>query len=1121
MKQLREGVSYVWHNSMLLPALLVLVSISVSAGQVIPGKRISVSMKAVSLQEAFVRLEKLTGYTYLYRNDDVQGKAPVSIEAKDLTVTEVLTAILKPARLSYEVDGKVIIIKSSVEGKPLPGSGQPRVRVIRGRVTDKDNHPLPGATITVKGGGVQPVQANENGEYILNVPAGMYPVLVFSFVGMEPVEKLTDEREIVDVRLSEAATILQETVIVGAYGLQQKRSDMVGSAYQVSSAQIKNLPVQRVDNLLEGLVPGLQIDFNSDGAVSTRPRMDLRVRGTASMSASNEPLWIVDGIRVFTGDRTNMIPGMNTSVSPLSYLSPDDIESITVLKDATMASIYGADGANGVILITTKKGRRGDPSFRASARYGLAQINKSTLFKTLDAAQYMELAKESFLNLPENNDLTFFPFQDLPGSPYSATATNWTDVFYGTGTYLQSNIGVDGGSEKVNYFLSGEYFATEQTVKGNLQQRFALRSNLDFSLAKNLSLTLNVSASYNQNDIFNPGNDYYEFLPIVSPYNADGSFRQWIDYVDRQMTEDGQPVGETKLRRFFNSVAEREQNEDVQRTFYSVNNLTLEYGITEGLTLSSQAGANFQSSFENRYHSRGNWSGWNLLTGEQLGKSYRSHMNILVWSAIQRLNFSRKFGRHRVGGVAGMELSAQQRRNVGSTGFGFANDHIREVSYAAERLDGTSSAETQKRASFFGQGNYSYDDRYFFSANWRQDGNSDFGEDVRWAKFYSVGGSWNIHNESFYSSELINVLKLKGSFGTNGNSRLGNNYAAGLYTYQGSSNYAGISGTTMSKVWNRALSWEQSYMTNVGIRVNVANRVDVEVEAYNKRTVDLLTDLDVSRTTGDNTVVRNLGETQNRGLELTVETVNLKKQRFSWTTSANMSHNRNRLVEMANEVPKERGNQIWMEGQPLGTYYLVRWAGVDPRDGVPLWYDARGNLTRTYNVADRVPYRNEAPLLTGGVTNNVTYDNWSLNVLAVFGVGGYGFTSFGRNVSSDGYHLMEQNQSVNQLDRWRKPGDLALSPKPLWQQANANSTRNSTRYLYNKTFLRMKNVALSYRLSRGLLNRLRINDASVNLLVDNIGIWTPYDQSDRNSYKQAISGYPMETTVSLGINVSM
>ena len=414
-----------WGNRMLVPALLlVLVSISVGAGQVIPGNRISVSLKAVSLQEAFVRLEKLTGYTYLYRNDDLRGKGPVSVEAKDRTVTEVLTAILGPAELTYEVDGKVIIIKPVPEGKLRPGSRQPGVRVIRGRVTDRMNHPLPGTTVTVKGGGVPPVQANETGEYALNIPAGTYPVLVFSFVGMESAERQTDEREILNVQLAEADNMLEETVIVGAYGLQQKRSDMVGSAYQVTGDQIKNLPVQRVDNLLEGLVPGLQIDFNSDGAVSTRPRMNLRVRGTASMAASNEPLWIVDGIRVFTGDRTNMVPGTNTSVSPLSYLNPDDIESITVLKDATMASIYGADGANGVILITTKKGRQGDPSFRASARYGLARINQSTLFKTLDAAQYMELAKESYLNLPKNSDLTFFPFQDLPGSPYSATSTN-------------------------------------------------------------------------------------------------------------------------------------------------------------------------------------------------------------------------------------------------------------------------------------------------------------------------------------------------------------------------------------------------------------------------------------------------------------------------------------------------------------------------------------------------------------------------------------------------------------------------------------------------------------------------------------------------------------------------
>src|SRR5690606_37845555 len=250
------------------------------------------------------------------------------------------------------------------------------------------------------------------------------------FVGMETKEVTIRDKDQLNVQLLLAENTLGEAVIVGAYGTQQKRSDLVGSAYQVNNSSFKNLPAQRIDNLLEGLVPGLKIEPNTDAASSTRSRYNVRIRGEASLSASNEPLWIIDGVRAYTGDRTNMIPGMSSSVSPLSFLSPEDIESITVLKDATMTSIYGADGANGVILVTTKKGAKGDPKLSASINYGISKINKSTLFKVLDANQYLALAKESYLNVPGNNDLTYFPCQDLPDNPYTSTNTDWTDVYY-------------------------------------------------------------------------------------------------------------------------------------------------------------------------------------------------------------------------------------------------------------------------------------------------------------------------------------------------------------------------------------------------------------------------------------------------------------------------------------------------------------------------------------------------------------------------------------------------------------------------------------------------------------------------------------------------------------------
>lgn len=1084
--------------------------------------RISLSINNVPLEQAFSKLEQQSGYTFLYKKEDIQNLRSKKLDVKNQELGAVLTELFTPVGLTYEIDDKVIIVRKVPAARNNRTTATLQERMVKGTVTNTSGEPLAGTTIYFKDGPRTVFQTDDRGNYEVAISATTRnPTLVFKHVGMIAQEIPLGTRNILDVQLAAATNVLEETIITGGYGTVQKRSDMVGSAYQVTADQIKTLPAQRVDNLLEGLVPGLQVDFNTDLASSTRPRMNLRVRGEASLSASNEPLWIVDGIRVYTGDRTNMIPGMSTSVSPLSYLNPDDIESITVLKDATMASIYGADGANGVVLITTKKGGKMAPSLNFSTRYGVSHINKSTRFKVLNAEQYMELAKESYNNVP-GNDMAFFPYQDLPNNPYSVTNTDWYDVYYDRGTYFQNNLNVRGGTENTSYYISGEYFSNKSTIKGNQQDRLSLRSNIDFKLTEKLNLGLSVSASYNIDDIFNPGTDYYSMLPIISPYNDDGSYRLRYDYIARvQDPLTGNDVLDVVSRRLYSGVAERAENDNMQRSFYTVNNLVLDYQILPELKFTSQIGANFQSNHEELYQARTNWSGM-TSQGEPVGYSTRAHANFLIWSVIERLNYNKSFGNHHLSGLLGFEASSQDNKSVTARGAGFANDHIKEISYAATRENGGSNSNRVRRSSFFGQAAYNYDQRYYLTINGRADGNSDFGDDSQWGTFYSVGSSWNIHNESFFHSSLLNVLKVKASFGTNGNSRLGSQRAQGMYNYNTSNNYLGISGTAMANVWNRELSWEHSYMTNIGVRANFKQRVDVELEVYNKKTVDLLQEQDVSRATGDTRVTKNVGSTQNRGIELTVESMNIDNGRFKWFTQANISRNQNKLLELYKGIPQTRDRTIWTEGEDLSTYYLVRWAGVDPRDGAPLWYDAQGNITRVFNLADRVPGRTATPSFHGGLSNTFTYGGWSLHVLATYTVGGYGFGSFGRDASSDGLNLMTDNQSVNQLDRWQNPGDLALSPQPLWQVTNANSTRNSTRYLYEKTFLRLKNIALSYNLPESLwLKSIGLKGVGLSFVVDNIGVWTPYDKSDRNSYKQAMSGYPMERTYSMALNIQL
>ena len=1001
---------------------------------------------------------------------------------------------------------------TSVEA-PVSGTASlaPAVSVT-GIVVDAQGEPLIGVTVQQKGGTAKTI-TNLEGQFTLRVDK--LPVtLVFSYIGMKTrTLTVTDGGKPVTVHLDDDATVIKDVEIVGAYGTMQKRSDLVGSAYQVGSKELENLPKGRLDTMLDGLVPGVKIDINSDSPDNSRPRFNVRVRGEGSLSASSEPLWVIDGVPMFTGGTTNLMPGQNYTVSPLSFLNPDDIESITVLKDATATSIYGADGGNGVILVTTKKGREGKTNVSLNVEYGIANIDRSTAPKVLNAQQFLELAHEAYANA--GLDERVFPYQDNELNQYSTTDTDWLDVYYGTGNTFQGSVSVNGGSDKTKYYLSGSYYENKATIKGNKQQRFSMRTNLDFQVHKKVKLSAILSASYNTNDLFNMGRDFYENLPIYSPYYPDGTLRLYNQFVDG-IDDDGNLI--YRKQKFFNSVAEREQNENRQEALYANANFSLRYDILPGLQYTGQFGIDFQNNLEQMYSSQKNWSGTSVIGQE--GYSTRQSAHIRNWNTIHRLNFNRTFGLHTVGALVGFEAGSRDYTVVGATGSGFINDYIQDISYANSR-NGSNYSSNSRKASFLGQLTYNFDRRYYLTFNARRDGNSQFGSDVRWADFASVGVSWNVHNEKFFNIPWITVLKLKASYGANGNSRLGSQEALGLYSYGDSYAYNGEIGGVQSGTPNHTLSWETTYKTNLGFRLEILNRFDIDFDWYNHHTKNLLSNLDVSRTTGDTKVYRNVGELRNRGFDLTLTTKNIvsdKEDGFRWETELNLAHNTNILLKLYNGIQKNFGTYSYIEGYDVSTMFLVRWAGVDPNDGMPMWLDKDGNVTKVYSTDNRVAGDNSHSDVTGGMTNTLSYKGFSLRFLLNYQFGGYAFTSFGRAMFSDGLYSSSQNQAIEQMDRWQQPGDVAMNPKPIWG-VSTSSVMNSTRYLYHKTLVRLQNVVLTYRLPRDLIRSWGLNQCTLSLIGNNLFAYSPYASSDHNSYKTCMSGYPAERSFSLSVNV--
>lgn len=586
-------------------------------------------------------------------------------------------------------------------GDALARTQDPQGRLVKGTVTSNDGEPLAGAFVYVKNSKLG-VNTDLDGHYEIAAPAeGKSYVLVFQFLGMTTKEFTVSGPKTLNVSLMDDSS-LEEAVIVGAYGVKQKKEDMIGSAFQVNADALKDKPKARIDNILNGLVPGLLVENNTDAAGSTRGRLNVRVRGNASLSASNEPLWIIDGVPTYTGGRNNLMPGMSTSVSPLSLIDPNDIESITVLKDADQTTIYGANGANGVILVTTKRGVAGNMPLKVSAtvNYGVAAPDKSTMVKVMNASQYLEVAKEAWVN--GGNKMSDFPYQDNDYNSYSTTSTDWFNEYIGLGSTLYASLSLSTGTKKAKTYVSGSYYRNENTVKTDESQRFYLRMNQDYDLTECLKMGVSLMATYNNDDLFPLSYEYLENLPIFSPYLEDGKTYRLYNKIWSDTGKD------FIMKKFLgNKLPNREYNDNIQNSLKTIGNFKLDWTIIDGLKLSSVFGVEYQHHHGSLYYSRQTLAG--MLDGKPVGESRREDATYFNWTNTNKLDFSKKFGRHSVGVYAGLELHHSGYNTAYASGSGFMNDHIKEIGYAEkDTRTGGSSASVSRTMSYFARGTYSY-----------------------------------------------------------------------------------------------------------------------------------------------------------------------------------------------------------------------------------------------------------------------------------------------------------------------------------------------------------------------------------------------------------------------------
>lgn len=977
----------------------------------------------------------------------------------------------------------------------LPVTLQAQDRTVSGTVTSaEDGSPLPGVNVLLQGTSLGSI-TDVNGRYSFAVPREG-GVLVFSFVGFITQEVEIGTRNSIDVQLTVDATQLKEVVVTG-YGDPQDKRKFTGSVSQLDAKLIENVPVSTFDQMLQGRAAGVMVSANS-GQPGT-PAF-VRIRGLSSAS-SVAPLYIMDGVPISAGD--------------FAALNPNDIASVNILKDASSSSIYGTRGANGVIVITTKRGSEG-LNMHYNFQYGITtQTNtKFDMMNTTQKIQFERLMAESDLYLGEvgrilEDGSLSSSEKEQQIAELARINTDWTDVFFRTGRTQMHEISASGGSDRSHYFISANYRSEEGIIKESDLDRYSLRFNFDQDATDKFSFGLSNSIGYTEtsflptetgNNINNPV--LYAF--IANPYTR-------VKDPNTGEYEEG-PTG-------FNLVEQMEQSYNRQEQLKIVSGAYLRYEFIPGLVAKTNWGLDFSQTTDDFRINAGapNQGG---INGEQgtLTRGYGRFVSIIGTTSLQYSFNIRE--NHNLKVLVAQEIIRGNSNGFSFNGYGL-NDKLRS---AAAITQGTPNnnfiAEVggfntdNSLLSYFVDGLYAFKDRFTVSFNARRDGSSRFGKSRRYANFYSVGGSWNLMAEDFIQQfKFVNDLKLRASYGTQGR-QSGISDFQSLALYGSGFNYAGQQGIAPIQPANPALQWEQMASFDVGIDFSILdNRIGGTIDFYNKLTTEMFVDTPLSRTSGFTSLSINGGEMRNRGFEFSLNTQNIVTPNFKWSTDFNITFNDNEVLKLTfeNDATRETG---FSEGLPIGTFAMVEWAGVNPANGEPLYRDKNGNVTNIYNADDAVTkFGTWDPPRFGGMTNTFNYKGVELSVFFAFQHGNV-LLNNQRFFNNNPLNFGQFNQSVEQLRAWRQPGDITNVPRVTAQR------EFSSQDLEDASFIRIRNVSLSYFLPPKVISRTRLASLKLYVQCQNVFTLTEYSGFDpEQSGSVQLSQYPVPRVFTAGIDI--
>lgn len=1136
----------------LTAVLLIATCLQVSAKG--NAQNISISKRNTSLEKVFKEIHRKTGYQFFYQDELLQQAKKFDINVKNASIEQALELCFKDQPLNFTITEKTITIRRKEEVN-VSNASPPLLIEVTGNVKDEKGNPLAGVTVSIVGekGGVS---TDEKGNFSIAVPENA--ILSFSYVGYKTVIEPVKGRTNIVIKLNPEQSSMNDIVVIG-YGTQKKK-DLTGSIVNLTPKDLTLGASASFDQMLQGKAAGVQV-VQTSGAPGGN--VNIVIRGISSITGGNSPLYVVDGYAIGTGgggsDLTNFSSssysagGMAGSsganrINPLSDINPADIESIQILKDASATAIYGSRGANGVVIITTKRGRIGKPTISFDESSGLQELPKK--LDMLTPRQYAEFNANgrdnawvyAGGNASDPNSVrspatmvkpAFRNPQSLPEK-----GTDWQDVIFRKALVQNYQLSANGGSKDVKYYVSGNYFDQDGIIIGSDFKKFGLRTNIDARLSNRLKLGSSFSGNYSYGDFaraeghFGLGSIIIAALasdPTIPVYDSTGN-----PYSAEFSTPTGMPVTNPLL------IA-REYSDKRNVTTIFTNNY-LEYEIMKGLVFKTSFGVNYSNSETRLWKS----SKAPFYTSQNsVATAGMTEIKSLNYLNENTLNFHRVIKeKHEIDALAGFSVQKNSDDIFQAGASNFPTDQVTYLAAGSVTV-GTNYKSEWSMASWFARMNYVFAGKYLFTATIRQDGSSRFGNNHKWGTFPSASIGYRLSDEAFMKNvRFISNLKFRASYGIAGNNLISNYASQGLLGItQNVANGSVISGITPSNMSNNNLTWEQSVQTNFGMDLSLFNnRINFTADVYRSLKKNLLLNVTLPAASGFYSSIENIGELENKGIEFSVYSENIQSKNFQWTTGINISSNHNKVLALnANTVSIFNSNyQITQVGSPISSFYLLHTTGVfqslDEISKSPLqsprvipgdlkFEDVNGDGKIT--TADKKIVGSPWPDYVWGLDNRFTYKKLTLSISINASHGNDVYCATCETILNDaGVH----NQLAIVANRWKSATDPGNGQIPMAVRSDYAYTLSSTsRYLFDGSFVKIRDINLSYLLPQKIMSRLRIQSFSLFADITNVYTFTKYPGYDPEG---SISGdniaasgidyasYPNPRTFTIGARLS-